>query len=215
MSSRPLKGREGSPRLKRFCQLKTKSFIALILIVCLPLALLGWLGLRSADNEKKLFQHQALNLINARLKSVDDSVQVYFASLERDLMAVSEKFSHRAEDVRSYIRKEGRVGHVFIFDFLNDRLYPPANETLTDKEKQFLERSKWIWSNMGASQTINSAQKSENLRAVEANFPAGDKGWYVWFSGGEMSHIFWRRTDDGTLMGFELDPVRLMADLIG
>lgn len=195
--------------------MKTKSFIALILIVCLPLALLGWLGLRSADNEKKLFQHQALNLINARLKSVDDSVQVYFASLERDLMAVSEKFSHRAEDVRSYIRKEGRVGHVFIFDFLNDRLYPPANETLTDKEKQFLERSKWIWSNMGASQTINSAQKSENLRAVEANFPAGDKGWYVWFSGGEMSHIFWRRTDDGTLMGFELDPVRLMADLIG
>ena len=200
--------------------MKTKSFIALILIVCLPLALLGWLGLRSVSHEQKLLQRQALDLIHSRLKSVDDSVQGYFASLERDLMAVSENLSHAAEDVRSFIRKGGRVGHVFIFNALNERQYPPANETIADKEEKFMERSRWIWSNMGAPRTKKTAQKSEDLQPgaspeVDGHFARGDKGWYVWFSGGEMSHIFWRRKDDGTLLGFELDPVRLKADLIG
>jgi signal transduction histidine kinase len=211
--------------------LKTKTFIALILIVCLPLVLLGWLGLRSAKNEQQLLERRAVNLVNSQLNSIDDSIQEYFTSLQQDLLKISGTLSNQTDEIRSFVWKEGRVRHIFIFNSENERQYPPINGKLTLKEKQFLDRSRWVWSQLGISDqtkaTNNASQMAQtdvkiftdqNLDQPKGNDsnPGGEsEGWFTLFTGGEMSHIFWRRDETGVLHGFEMDPSRISADLIG
>ena len=187
--------------------------------------------MRSAKNEQQLLERRAVNLVDSQLKSIDDSIQEYFANLQKDLLNISGNLSIQTDNIRSFVRKEGRVRHVFIFNPDNERQYPPTNGRLTLKEEQFLDRSHWVWSQLGISdktQTLidtNEMAQTDIKIFVEQNLdqpsrndlnPGGSsEGWFTLFTGGEMSHIFWWRDDVGVLYGFEMDPSRISADLIG
>jgi signal transduction histidine kinase len=187
--------------------------------------------MRSAKNEQQLLERRAVVLVNSQLKSIDDSIQEYFSSLQQDLQKISGSLSIQTDEIRSFVRKEGRVRHVFIFNPENERQYPPSKGKLTLKEEQFLDRSHWVWSQLGLSEQKQTATEKNQMDQTNTKIfveqgldqPKGNdvnpggaaEGWFTLFTGGEMSHIFWRRDEAGILYGFEMDPSRISADLIG
>lgn len=69
-------------------------------------------------------------------------------------------------------------------------------------------------------QSFNSNFQPNQQRTITQNFqrPAPEPydawGWLVWFSNDEMNHILWWRRPDGYIAGMELNPYRVLADVI-
>ena len=57
------------------------------------------------------------------------------------------------------------------------------------------------------------SQKADPLQLEDKQ--QGLRGWHVWYSGAEMNHLFWWRDETRHWIGFELDPIRLQANIIG
>ena len=50
--------------------------------------------------------------------------------------------------------------------------------------------------------------------APKNNNKANRQGWYMWHWGSDSNLIFWQQKDNGTIVGVEMEPVRVKADLI-
>ncbi|WP_370280449.1 sensor histidine kinase [Pontibacterium sp.] len=48
----------------------------------------------------------------------------------------------------------------------------------------------------------------------QAGFDTAASGWIAWYADTRLHHIYWRRNNEGTVIGFALNGARLTADLI-
>lgn len=221
-------------------ELKTKTLLVLAAIVLIPLVLLGWLGLRVILDEQELRDHQIRALIQSRLKGFEDTVLDHFENLAAQFTDASGNLSYTTNGLRQFVRETPTIRQVFWFDAKDKRRFPPGDSPLTRKESQFLERTKSILGSLG-----EESVQANQLPDEESALPGGglldpsqrilekvkkgkgganknvsitgpvSQGWYVWFSGAEQNHIFWVRDRAGRLIGFELEPMRLISDIIG
>ena len=116
---------------------------------------------------------------------------------------------------------------MLVFDSGYKRVFPPGNSPLTRMERRFLERAGAVLSQLdpsalGAMETGVTpipgsgpalSQKTAPVQLDDAR--QNLHGWHVWYSGSEMNHLFWWRDASRQLIGFELDPVHLQANIIG
>jgi signal transduction histidine kinase len=88
---------------------------------------------------------------------------------------------------------------------------------LTTDEAAFLDRTHAIWINkrIPAASAQEKAQYSIVAKSKGNSPRAFEKGWYAWYWDNGLNLIFWWRDDSGVIVGAELNPVRLMADIIG
>lgn len=204
--------------------MRSKALIALALIVLLPVAALGWLGLRVLGSEQQTLQNRVQALINTQLNSVDETLASYFAARQSELLADAQRLAVETDALRQYVQRAGRVRQVFVMDAKGERVHPPRVAPLSEAEQRFLQRSAEIWRNRdilyqgggstGAESPLTPSLGSAREPANRAqSVPA--HGWYVWHWGAETDLIFWTRDASSRLIGFELEPARVMADLIG
>lgn len=195
--------------------MRNKALIALSLIVLLPVAALGWLGVRLQNSERQALEHQVQALIDAQLVAIDDSLSSYFSARRADLLADTQVLASDVGTLRAYSRSKPLVRQVFLMDAQGERLHPPRDAPLTETEQRFLERSADIWRNRDIlyQSAPPASQRSAPSEVAETNAPRSD-GWYVWHWGTETDLIFWQRGID-RLIGIELEPARVKADLIG
>jgi len=95
-----------------------------------------------------------------------------------------------------------------------------VNLRLTAEEAAFLDRTHAIWTNrrIPAARLQEQAQYTATIKGKGgfSNTPrASEKGWYAWYWDNGLNLIFWWRDESGIVVGAELNPVRLMADIIG
>lgn len=181
--------------------MRPSSVMALLLIVLLPLALLGGLGWRRADEERQLLEHRFQMLAGAQLAAVDRQVQEYFAIRAQQLLSATAELPRDTASLRAFARREPGLRQVFLMDPQGARLHPPLHEPLTQAEQAFLERTAELWT---------------DRRILYPQGPDGavqPVGWYAWHWGAELDLIFWQRDERG-LLGLELEPLRVLADLI-
>lgn len=183
----------------------SKTLIALLLIVVLPLALLLWLAVHAMNNEQQALEHQFRGLIDKQLQAVDDTLQAYFAEQQAFLLQSSQTLSLQSDVLRSFIRRQPRIRQMLVMSGDGERLHPASAQALSAAERHFLERTQDIW----LDKTILYQASGEGAQTQDR-----PHGWYVWHWGAETNLIFWLREGSGRLLGFELDPVRLLADLI-
>jgi signal transduction histidine kinase len=192
-------------------------------LVLLPFGALTGLGLRVISNEQQAFEYQQQSLTNARLQAVDAAILAYFARLEQQLLDDAHSLNSDTESLRSYLRQEPRLRQVFIMNPQGERLHPPADEPVTEAEQAFLERTGDIWRDQDILYQSGLDPREGNanaplMRRQALRQPASSDtdryGWYVWHWGAETDLIFWQRDALGNLIGFELEPLRLSADLI-
>lgn len=207
--------------------MKTKALTVLLLIVIIPILLLGWMGFRILQDEQNLRDHQIRTLILSQLQAVDQSIKNYFKTLEAQLPKEAAALPKNPTAVRAFLRGRPEIRQMLIFDSSYKRVFPPGDAPLTQMERRFLERAGAVLSRLESS-TFGAAEtgvtpipgsgpaRSQKAAKVEAGDEQPDlQGWHVWYSGAEMNHLFWWRDETRYLIGFELDPVRLQANIIG
>ncbi|MEM7016716.1 MAG: HAMP domain-containing sensor histidine kinase [Pseudomonadota bacterium] len=216
----------------------TRAIIALLLIVLLPLGLLSFVGIRMMHNEQQAQSHRLQVLMEAQLTTVEISLQDYFDFLSNELRVVNRELGNQADELRQLSRDSGQVRQVFMLEPDGERLYPSVSEALTQQESSFLQRTQIIWpelemlaqsqpaesagevaqkrSTVSNLQRLTTSRRSaaDNTEVAEARLSPIQQGWYVWFGDTRLNHIFWQRDAAGYLRGFELEPVRLLADMI-
>ncbi len=202
--------------------MKTKTLIVLLLIVMIPLTLLGWMGTRILLDEKKLHDHQIGLLIVSQLRAVDQSIGNIFQTLEKELPIIAETFQSDSDSVRAFLRKRPDIRQVLLFDKNYHRIFPPSDLPLSSMERQFLERTGAVLSRLDSlaanpfpeSNKLTTELLSEAKESLSLQDEETLNGWHTWYSGTEMNHLFWFKDKNEMLLGFELDPVRLLSSVI-
>lgn len=186
------------------------------MIVTIPLVLLGWMGIRVLQDDQRLHDHQIQTLITSQLKAVDQSIGNYFKTLATEFPQRAAGLAKDPAAVRAFLRGQPGVRQMLIFDRDFKRIFPPGNSPLSQMERRFLERAGAVLSRLEPVPSEEKTMASQPLKTVAMDDERQDlQGWHVWYSGAEMNHLFWWRDASGHLMGFELDPVRLQANIIG
>lgn len=96
---------------------------------------------------------------------------------------------------------------------------PVIDLPVTAEEAAFLERTHAIWINKRIPAAKIQEQriyvKTGKLLGKTEGFSSGfEKGWYVWHWDNGLNLIFWWRDEHSVIVGAELNPIRLMADII-
>ena len=205
--------------------MQTKLLVILGLMVLLPLTLLGGFGIRFASNEQEVIEYQFQVLVDAQLQAVDAAIQTYFSELEAQLLVATESMPETSDALRAHAREQPRVRQILLMDEDGERLHPPPNAPLGAGEQRFMARTENLWTDkdilyqshsVPAPRSVTAPAKTSLFArtAPSADDQEQDYGWYVWSWGQETNLIFWRRTAEGRLLGLELEPVRVLADII-
>jgi signal transduction histidine kinase len=185
------------------------------------------MGLRVLRDEQSLHDHQIQSLITSQLKAVDQSIGKYFKTLETEFPKGAAALSKDPAAVRAFLRGEPGIRQMLIFDSGYHRVFPPGDSPLTRMERRFLERAGAVLSRLesaasGAAESgVSPVPGSDPILSQKAAPVQLDderqelQGWHVWYSGAEMNHLFWWRDATRHWIGFELDPIRLQANIIG
>lgn len=201
-----------------------RQLVLLSLIVCLPLALLAWLGWRVARNEQMRIRRQFYEVFEQQLKDIDSTVVDYFQEREREFLALADSQSFDAGQIRERIRREPRVQQIFILNPDGTLLHPRPDSGLNDSERQFLVQTSQVLidrdlirlanstSNTAGDSNVTSSASSGASRQSQEVSPS--HGWYFWHWGRGLHLIFWHRRPSGDITGVLLERSRWMADLI-
>lgn len=189
--------------------MRTRLLIVLSLIVILPLVLLAGLGLRWINSEQQALEHRFQNLIDVQLQAIDTTIQDYFANSAARILADIPTLDLDTESLRNYSKNFPQIRQVFVMTANGERLHPPADALLNTDEQEFLTRTRMIWRE---KTLLYQTSGSDTQTARPDHY-----GWYVWYWGVETQLIFWFREQSqssGRILGFELDPVRILDDII-
>jgi len=179
---------------------------ALILAVLAPVALMGWLGLRSVRLEQAQTQARleaaALRLLSRYDAELQDVVEQVMASILPLLVTPMQDPDWQ----RALVRANRFIRQPFVFDAKGTLLVPdPASADLVERERFFLERTAaWRRAGNGFGNGESGGTDGEPARS----------GWYTWFWEDGIQFAIWQRMEDGSVRGVELDRYALLAEVI-
>ncbi len=216
-----------------------KLMITLALIVLLPLMLLGWQGWKISQDDQQLNDARFDSLVSARMGQVDTLVQSYFEEIKLKWNLLIPQWDLGNQAIRQRIESDGNIRQIFVIDAQRIRRFPPIDNEITAAEKTFVDRLEAVWrdpqmlfSNQSSHQNIEgegsvtkSPKKSfSNSRASAKSSSTADinsyldnsssQGWYMWHWGSDSNLIFWQQSKDKNIVGIEMEPIRVKADLI-
>ena len=193
--------------------MKPKLIVILLLIVLLPLALLAWLGVRTALDEQEIVQNRFRKLLTGKLSDVGAIIADVVARREHGLSRLADGLSIDAASVRAAVRTTPAITQVFVLDPKGQRLHPPREGPLNSAEIDFLERAKQVWENKHVFYLPVEQSYDWSVRKGR-NIAYGNGGWYSWYLGSGLNFIYWQRGSAGNVIGFELNRSRLLADIV-
>ena len=166
-------------------------------MVALPVAGLAFLGLRLVRDEERLVSHQISELLESRLREVDDAVVRFMdgAALERRRFAA--RLPQSPDDIRAAIRADPAVGHVLVTDRKGKVLFPPLGAPSSQAERDFLLRTKTVWEG----------------RALPALARDQEHGWYGWYHDEGLNLLCWVR-EPGRIIAVEMARIDLLSELV-
>jgi len=140
--------------------------VILVLIVLLPLVILGWLGVRVAQNEREMMGHRFRDVVTDRLRDVDGDIAEVLMQRERELLSGPAPSTYAVDRLRELTRRSATVRQYFVLDDEGGLAYPVPREAAqqrlsqtaqgkrpapfdlpTEDEIAFLERTEHIWAN--------------------------------------------------------------------
>jgi len=93
-----------------------------------------------------------------------------------------------------------------------------ADESAIGSSSEDLSSSRSIAFNSESSLVSKSSRKL-SAKAVKKNTPSrisevNKQGWYMWHWGNDSNLIFWQEGKDNSIVGVEMEPIRVKSDLI-
>jgi signal transduction histidine kinase len=182
-----------------------KQIILFSLIVCLPLAMLAWLGWRLARDEQGMARQRLTGLALERLEDVTLVATKHFQRCERELLELTELDSYDPDRLRQIVRSRPGIGQLFVLNPDGTLLHPDPAGTLNDSEREFL---------LHAKQTFDDKDLIRNGSADENDVVPTTHGWHVRYWGPGLNLVFYHRLESGKVVGVLVPRSRWIADLI-
>jgi signal transduction histidine kinase len=182
-----------------------KQIILFTLIVCLPLAMLAWLGSRLAREEQRTTRQRLTSLAMERLEDVDLLVAKHVQQRERKLLELTELNSYDPHHLRQIVRSQPSIGQLFVLNPDGSLLHPDPAGTLNDSEREFL---------LHAQRAFDDRVLIHSRRAEEHNAVPATYAWHVQYWGPGLNLVFYHRLPSGNVVGVHVPRSRWIADLI-
>jgi len=189
-----------------------KQIILFLLIVCLPLAMLAWLGSRIAHNERRMVRQQFDDLLRDKLRDVDGTAAKFFEDRERELLRLTDLESYDYDAIRRLARAEPLVRQLLVLNTDGSIVYPDPRQELNDAEREFLRRAEQVLIDKDLVRA--GADDSDALAGSPTADAAPTHGWYAWYWGPGLNLIFWHRLESGQIVAVALPRGRWIADLV-
>ncbi|MCG8428646.1 MAG: HAMP domain-containing histidine kinase [Chromatiales bacterium] len=200
---------------------KRRIALLLMLLVLLPLGLLGWQGLQLLSSSDTMQQVRSQQLVEARLKNVDTTLQAYLQELALDWSGRLPSWPLTAESLRDQLRRELRVKQIFWLDSEGRRQFP--RDGMSQAEQRFVERMQMIWDDPQLLYSADDNDRQQEVVSYASKLVTrsqadqaiqGRHGWSVWHWGAGSRLLFWWQAPEGYTLGLEVDTARLKSDLI-
>ncbi|MGD9253240.1 MAG: hypothetical protein PVG92_04845, partial [Holophagae bacterium] len=118
--------------------------ILLALLVILPTALLGWLAMVGARDERQRLAGQLRAAAESRLLDVDARVQRLLEDKERGLLDLTAEPAADAEGWRDLVRTTPELAQVAVQTVDGRLVHPPLQTGISESEREFLMRIRQI-----------------------------------------------------------------------
>lgn len=189
------------------------------MLITLPLVILGWLGARAVSQERQAVDQQYKDLLTTQMQQYDTGFQTMLLAWQQQ-WEIAPWDIDDPDSIREHLNKDGRITQFFCVDDRGDLIYPTSNEETTDRERDFLVRTKPVWSSgaIHPQQLLDSdfqiPMRGTSGKGVSlASKPQGQ--WYEWYWGDGLQLMYWWPSDSGMIYGVEVNRVRLLSDIIG
>ncbi len=183
--------------------MKLRTLIALVCLVVAPVAALGILGLQVRADEEERLRRQVERVLVRDLETVAAGLNSLVQARQADLTDALPQGDERADELRKRLRAHPQISAFFVMEAKGKLTYPNPKGGLATSERAFLERSKQLWN-----------RRDLLAKPGEDGGQSAESGWYSWFYENGQHLIFWRRQQDGRIVGAELDRMGLLADLV-
>lgn len=213
---------------------RIRFILVLVLLVAVPTGLLAWLGNRLRESELHTTRERVQELLRGNLREHDRLIQELLAKREREMLM------HTPDEVlqpetRAVLGMHPLFDFVFVLDVEGKFLYPIVDSpTLSEGERELLARlrplqeagglmfhsAEPVSSSQAESQSSQPQQKvsvhrpPERRQASVSQASPARNGWHPWFWHDGLHLIYRHRSADGTILAFELNRARLLADIV-
>lgn len=204
--------------------MKPRLTLVFAILILGPLSVIGWLGVRIVHDEQEAVESKIIELLATRLDDVAQTISRVCERKERALRQLLEKVPLPAEaaTIRKLVNSQSGIRQIFILDANGDLTHPPVHAQRNQAEEDFLTRTKRIFEAkerfFRAKDESGAPQKAQSsLRARQASISTArkDQGWYTYYFGNSDHFIFWLHDTEGNVIGFDLDRLALLAEIIG
>lgn len=215
----------------------------LAILVLAPLVSLAWLGARFAADARQAVLTRFDEVIQARLAEQAAGVGRLMAEKQRQLLEATADLPDGVDGIRERIRRDARFRFLLVLDSEGRRVFPPAEGPVSEAEQAFVERTRGLWQGRALSRmpvekaapadgpsggappeapvqaapqgSLGNGPGTIPLWTVASERTERDAhGWHVWYWGGGLNLMFWRREPTGRIVAVEVDRVRLLADVV-
>lgn len=147
--------------------------ILLILIVCLPLSVLAWLGQRLESDERTVIEQRFRGLLTAQLKDIDQITIGHFANTQRELRTLARLESLEPTDIRAVLRQAPLVRQILVYSPNGDVLHPSPAAQLNAGEQDFLLKAEDLVFDRDVFYAAGGRRRISQKETVPENPPAG------------------------------------------
>ena len=207
--------------------------VSLLIIVLTPLIVIVWLGVQWMQNDFDRREQQQLNLVKSQLTLIDQRFTSLFYDVEKTLRALPVSPPFQAESLRKIVLQEPLINFLFVLDTDKNRLFPPQdNQLLSQKEKVYFDQATYLADSslFRESSVDNSTDYIEKTVSLQNRYSSSrlnresylekqrlaitSSHWNIFYSQNQINQIFWYNDPVKNIIGFQLDPVRVMAMII-
>lgn len=198
---------------------------AVALLVTLPVLAVAGLTWRLVSDQEAVARMELDALLDERLADVERPLMAGLERVERSLLQTLDKAELTPEALRALRRRAPLASQVFALDKTGKLIFPPENETRSEAEKAFAERTADIWagrailyeppppeqSKLGFRLRGSSTIDGDDVLSLASR---RDHGWIAWYWQDGLRLLFWRRHPVG-VVGIEVERVVLLAHVLG
>lgn len=216
-----------------------KAVVSLLLIVLAPLVVIVWLGLHWIQSDLEQRQRSEQKIVKHQLRLIDQRFTEIFYGIEKRLRSVSVVTLSSAGNgvdvvaLRELVRREPLVSFMFILNAERERVFPPQDKRqLSRKEALYFDQATYLndpsaFGRMSEKDPQNRAMNEKpSIRRNNESRVYGEgylpkeplqltkEHWIVFYSQNQINQIFWYLGEEQNTVGFQLDPIRVMAMII-
>ncbi|MBI4818139.1 MAG: HAMP domain-containing histidine kinase [Deltaproteobacteria bacterium] len=198
------------------------------LVVAGPLALLLGLAIVVAKDEREIQRERLRAAVALRVDDLAAHIESTLGQIERETLEALPDVSAGHDSLRELARTAPFI--VLPFTMARDgTLTYPSGELLSAKEREFLERTRAIWSGdailyrtpqpeSSRKESPSTAQRAEPQQSLSRSsqpLESPDQGsWITWHWQEGLHLLLYRREPGGELMGAEIDRVAVLSRLV-